>query len=195
MSLIMEEEQQTRQPNPVKNEVWEWTKAIIIAVILVVLIRWLVFKPFIVDGPSMEPNFITGERLIVNELIYSIRKPQRGEVVVFHATEDKDFIKRVIALPGETVKISEGKLFINGQEMKEDYIQVAIDEYRKYNNAEYNQPFKEITVPEGSVFVMGDNRVNSTDSRVIGPVTYNKIIGRADVIFWPISKIGMVYHK
>src|SRR5690348_14722599 len=97
----MEQDNTVEQPLKAKNEVWEWIKALVIAGVLVVVIRWFIFAPFIVDGPSMHPNFFTGERLIVNEIIYKIRKPKHGEVIVFHAPEGKDYIKRVIALPGE----------------------------------------------------------------------------------------------
>jgi signal peptidase I len=174
---------------------WEWIKAIAIAVVLVILIRWLVFKPFIVDGPSMQPNFHTGERLIVSEWVYKFRKPHRGEVVVFHATPEKDYIKRVIALPGETIKITGGKVYINGQELKEPYIEKAVEDYRKAYNADYNADFPEQKVPEGQVFVMGDNRVDSSDSRIIGPIAYDRIIGRADVVFWPLQDLSIVKQK
>ncbi|WNQ13710.1 signal peptidase I [Paenibacillus aurantius] len=188
------EDGQVQQPDAVKSEIWEWAKALIIAGALVLLIRFFVFAPFIVEGPSMEPNFYTGERLIVNKIIYTIRKPHRGEVVVFHAPQEKDYIKRVIALPGETIKIEKGKVYINNEELKEPYIQEAIDKYFKENNADYNANYKEMTIPDGEIFVMGDNRVNSTDSRMIGPVAYEKIIGRADIIFWPLSKLQLIKH-
>lgn len=189
----MDQEQQVDQPASVKSEVWEWVKALLIAAVLVILIRWLVFASFIVEGPSMEPNFYTGERLIVNKVIYHIRKPERGEVVVFHATEDKDYIKRVIALPGETVKIEEDKVFVDGKELDEPYIRDVVEEYKK-NNVYYNTNFNEVKVPEDTVFVMGDNRRNSTDSRMLGPIADDKIIGRADVIFWPFNKIQWIRH-
>ncbi|MCL6456841.1 MAG: signal peptidase I [Gorillibacterium sp.] len=191
----MESEENIQPSSTAKSEVWEWSKAIIIAIVLVVLIRMFVFKPFIVDGPSMQPNFHTGERLIVSEWIYHLRHPQRGEVVVFHAPEGRDFIKRVVALSGETIAIKEGHLYVNGTILDEPYIQAAIDEYKQINGLEYNTDFNEETVPTGTVFVMGDNRVDSKDSRMIGAVAYDKIIGRADIVFWPINKISIVNHK
>ncbi len=110
------QERDQKPPKKAKNEVVEWLKAIVIALILVALIRWLLFKPFIVDGPSMQPNFHTGERLIVNEILYDIRKPQRGEVIVFHVpSEGKDFIKRVIAVAGDTVKVEGDTVTVNGK--------------------------------------------------------------------------------
>ncbi|MBC8079657.1 MAG: signal peptidase I [Gorillibacterium sp.] len=190
----MESEEKIQPGVTVKSEVWEWTKAILIAVVLVILIRIFIFKPFIVDGPSMQPNFHTGERLIVSEWIYHLRHPQRGEVIVFHAEAKRDFIKRVIALPGETIGIKDGQVYVNGIVLDEPYIQEAIDQSVKVNGSVYNLDFAETTVPEGSVFVMGDNRLNSTDSRIIKAIPYDKIIGRADIVFWPLSKISIVNH-
>jgi signal peptidase I len=195
----MEQEQQLPENTPpkaptVKSEAWEWAKALLIAAGLVVLIRWFIFAPFIVDGPSMEPNFHTSERLIVNKIIYTIRHPERGEVIVFHAPAGIDYIKRVIALPGEKVKVENNKVYVNGEELKEPYLQEIIDEWAK-NGKQYNSPgLTETVVPEGAVFVMGDNRTNSSDSRMIGSIPYDKIVGRADVRFWPIGSIGLITH-
>jgi signal peptidase I len=187
-------------PPKQKNEVLEWIKAIAIALVLVILIRWLLFKPFIVDGPSMQPNFHTGERVIVNEILYDIRFPQRGEVIVFHVpSEGKDFIKRVIAVAGDTVTVEGDVVTVNGKQVNETYIQAAIDEKHKnnalYNNKNFpNEDFSDTTVPEGHVFVMGDNRSDSRDSRMIGYVPLGDIVGRADVIFWPIQDMEFINH-
>lgn len=183
-----------------KNELVEWLKALLIALVLVVLIRWLLFKPFIVQGPSMEPNFVSNQKLIVNEILYDIRKPERGEVIVFHVPDEgRDFIKRVIAVAGDTVKVEGDKVLVNGEPVNETYIQEAIDqahaENRLYNNTDFPNSFvQDGVVPEGHVFVMGDNRSNSTDSRMIGYVPLGDIIGRADLIFWPIKDIGLINH-
>ncbi|TXK77470.1 signal peptidase I [Paenibacillus sp. N3.4] len=179
-----------------KSETWEWIKALVIAGILVIVIRWFLFSPFIVDGDSMRPNFSTGERLIVNKILYDIRSPKRGEVIVFHAPEGKDYIKRVIGLPGETVKVTGDKVFINGQEIDQSFIQAAIEQANKEGHA-YNtlSDFPETKIPDGEVFAMGDNRPNSKDSRSksVGFVPFNKIVGRAEVIFWPVSKISFIH--
>lgn len=193
-------DQSGQPPRKQKNEVLEWVKAIAIALVLVVLIRWLLFKPFIVDGPSMQPNFHTGERVIVNEILYDIRSPHRGEVIVFHVpSEGRDFIKRVIAVAGDTVKVEGDVVTVNGEPVDETYIQGAIDA-RHANNALYNNkdfPNEDVpdgTVPEGHVFVMGDNRSDSTDSRMIGYVPLGDIVGRADLIFWPVQDISIINH-
>ncbi|MBP1961133.1 signal peptidase I [Paenibacillus aceris] len=179
-----------------KSETWEWIKALVIAGVLVIIIRWFLFSPFIVDGDSMRPNFLTGERLIVNKIVYDIRAPKRGEVIVFHAPEGKDYIKRVIALPGETVKVTGDKVFINGQEIDQPFIKEAIEQANKEGHA-YNtlSDFPETKVPDGELFAMGDNRPNSKDSRAksVGFVPYNKVVGRAEVIFWPLNKISFIH--
>lgn len=184
------------KPAPAKSETWEWIKALIIAGVLVIIIRWFLFSPFIVDGDSMHPNFFTGERLIVNKIVYDIRAPKRGEVIVFHAPEGKDYIKRVIALPGETVKVTGDKVYINGEELAQPFIQAAIDQAVKEGHP-YNTllDFPETKVPEGELFAMGDNRPNSKDSRTksVGFVPYDKIVGRAEVIFWPVKKISFIH--
>ncbi|AIQ59249.1 signal peptidase I [Paenibacillus borealis] len=195
--IIESDGQSPRKP---KNEVLEWIKAIAIALVLVILIRWLLFKPFIVDGPSMQPNFHTGERVIVNEILYDIRKPQRGEVIVFHVpSEGRDFIKRVIGVAGDTVKVEGDVVTVNGEPVNETYIQGAIDNAHNnnslYNNKNFpNEDFTDGTVPEGHVFVMGDNRSDSTDSRMIGYVPLGDIVGRADLIFWPVKDITVINH-
>lgn len=193
----MEQDQTVEKTNPVKNEAWEWIKALLIAAALVFFIRWLVFAPFIVEGPSMEPNFYTGERLIVNKFIYKFGKPEHGEVVVFHATKDKDYIKRVIALPGQKVKVEGDKVYVDNQLVDETYLKPALDKATSEGRPYNTRNFPEQTVPEGSVFVMGDNRSNSSDSRdpSVGFVNYDKIVGRADLIFWPFNKISLVHFN
>jgi signal peptidase I len=186
------------------NEVTEWIKALAIAGLLVFVIRWFLVSPFIVDGPSMQPNFLNRERIIVNKVLYDIRKPERGEVIVFHVPEEgRDFIKRVIGLPGETVKVEGDQVYINGVPLAENYLKNAYDKAHAegvlYNSSGAysnfpNEKFPDAIVPEGMVFVMGDNRPNSEDSRMIGFIPMDRIVGRADLIFWPIGDFKLVKH-
>lgn len=204
---VRPEESPENPPKQGKSEALEWLKAIVIAVALVLVIRWLFFAPFIVDGPSMQPNFHTGERIIVNKIIYDIRDPKFGEVVVFHVpAEGRDFIKRVIGVPGDTVEVDGDTVKINGEVIEEAYIQDVLDEKHANNelyNSRQNNPTSNFpnefvpdgTVPEGYVFVMGDNRPDSTDSRRIGFVPYSDIIGRADLVFWPMQNFEFLKHN
>jgi signal peptidase I len=205
------ESDQPRKEGPKKpassrsgNEITEWIKALAIAGLLVFVIRWFLVSPFIVDGPSMQPNFWNRERIIVNKIIYDIRKPQHGEVIVFHVpAEKRDFIKRVIGVPGDTIKVEGDNVYINGQPYAEKYLKAAYDkahaEGALYNNPDDysnfpNANFPDAVVPEGMVFVMGDNRSNSEDSRRIGFIPMDRIVGRADLIFWPIGDFKFVKH-
>lgn len=191
------------KPKKARNEAMEWIKALVIAGILVVVIRWLLVTPFIVDGESMEPNFLDRERIIVNMAIYDFRQPHRGEVIVFHVPDEKrDFIKRVIAVPGDTVKVEGDNVYVNGKQIDEPYLKEAIAkahaEGRAYNaenspNSDFpNADFPDGTVPEGTLFVMGDHRDNSKDSRMIGYIPISRVVGRAELIFWPFKDIKYI---
>ncbi|MDF2722827.1 MAG: sipS [Paenibacillus sp.] len=176
-----------------KNEAWEWTKALLIAFALAFLIRHYIFGSYIVDGPSMKPNFQSGERLIVNKLLYDIREPKRGEVIVFHAVENKDFIKRIIALPGDTIKVQGDNVYINGQVLDEPYLKEVVEQAKQAGKTYNDLNLQETKVPEGTVYVLGDNRSDSTDSRMIGPVTFDKIVGRTELVFWPIPDMKLTH--
>ncbi|CAM3436809.1 MULTISPECIES: signal peptidase I [Saccharibacillus] len=188
--------------NKVKSETLEWIKAIAIALVLVFVIRWLLFAPYMVDGESMHPNFQDGERVIVNKILYDIRAPHKDEVIVFKvpSEDNKEFIKRVIALPGDTVKVEGDDVMVNGKLIEEPYIQGVLDEAHNNgetynNNTNFPNPnFPDGTVPADHVFVMGDNRPNSKDSRMIGYVPFSDITGRADLVFWPFSDLHIVNH-
>lgn len=162
-------------------EIKDWVISIIVAVALAMFIRTFIVELYVVDGPSMRPTLESEERLVVNKFIYRFRPPEKGEVLVFQYPRDpsRDFIKRVIATPGDTIEIREGRVLVNDQLLTEDYI-------LEKTRSEYPKS----TVPEGRVFVMGDNRNNSEDSRFadVGFVPYDLIKGKAMIVFWPISQ-------
>ena len=162
------------------NEAWEWTKSLLIALVLAFLIRQFFFAIFMVDGESMVPTLQNKERLIVNKIVYDLHKPEYGDILVFKYPSDqtKDFIKRVIGLPGDKIEIRNYKVIRNGKELDEPYI------------AEPTAPNEQTyTVPDNTVFVMGDNRNYSKDSRdpQVGYVPLNLVIGRAEVVWWPLG--------
>ncbi len=135
-----------------------------------------------VDGHSMAPTFNSGEFIIVSKLAYKFGEPQRGDVVVFHLPRDpsQDYIKRVIGLPGETVDIRDGTVFVDSQPLEEPYL----DDKTRYTGTWF--------VPEGTLFVLGDNRNNSSDSHSWGPVPMEYIIGKAVFVYWPLASLGLV---
>ena len=163
------------------SEIKDWIVSIVVAVALAMFIRTFIVELYVVDGPSMRPTLESEERLVVNKFIYRFRPPEKGEVLVFQYPRDpsRDFIKRVIATPGDTIEIREGRVLVNDQLLTEDYI-------LEKTRSEYPKS----TVPEGRVFVMGDNRNNSEDSRFadVGFVPYDLIKGKAILVFWPISQ-------
>jgi len=166
----------------------ELIKIVILAVITIVLVRYFLFKPFYVKGQSMEPNFYESEYLIVDELTYRFREPRRGEVVVFRSpTQDKDFyLKRIVGLPGERVKVEDGKVILyNSQEplgivLEEPYLTEETPGSVTY------------TVGEDQLFVLGDNRDASLDSRRFGPIDSDAFVGRAFFRGWPFDQFGFI---
>lgn len=198
-------------PRPIENQpksatVWQALREVVETVFLTLLIFLVirnVVQNFRVEGSSMEPNFHDRQFLIVNRFSYCpglhldvpftdvswqkvwcLWEPQRGDVVVFHAPDqDKDYIKRVIALPGETVEVSSGQVLINGQILDEPY------ETRRITRDE-----APVTLAADEVFVMGDNRPNSRDSRSWGALSTDAIVGKALLSYWPPNSWSIVTH-
>lgn len=170
-----------RDMSSVGEEIKDWIVSIAIAVVLALGIRYFIVELYLVDGPSMRPTLQSAERLVVNKFIYRFRTPERGEILVFRYPRDpsRDFIKRVIAIPGDTIEIKDGRVYVNSTLMNEPYI---------LSKTRGDYPLA--TVPEGHIFVMGDNRNNSEDSRFadVGFVPYELIKGKAVLVFWPFSQ-------
>ncbi len=157
--------------------IWEITKITIVALIIVIPIRVFVFQPFFVSGASMEPNFHDFDYLIIDEISYRLGQPQRGDVIVFYNPADTSqrFIKRIIGLPGETVKIQGGAVYIRDKQ-EGDF--ALLDESGYLAEGLETKGNETITLGQGQYFVMGDNRDSSYDSRSFGPVDEEYIIGR-----------------
>ncbi len=169
-------EQAETKEKYLKKEIKEWSRSIILAIIIAVIIRLFLFEVFLVEGNSMYSTLHHQERVIVNKAIYYFTEPDMGDVIVFNHAPRRDFIKRVVGLEGDVVKIKDGRLFVNGEEVEEPYIE------------NYSSPnFGPVTVKEEHFFVLGDNRSNSMDSRdpAVGLVSENMIKGKAFVVFWP----------
>jgi signal peptidase I len=166
-----------------RNEIRVWTRDLLIAIGLALVIIVFLYQPVKVEGTSMAPLLSDQERIFINKFVYRFEDIHRGDVVVFWYPLDrsKSFIKRVIGLPGETVDIRHGLLYVNGQLIPEPYVP---PQYTDVTD------FGPVKVPKDSYFVMGDHRISSNDSRVFGPVASQFIYGRAVFAYWPVDHFG-----
>jgi signal peptidase I len=181
-----------------KSKIREYAEAIILALILALFIRTFVVQAFKIPSPSMVPTLLVGDHILVNKFLFgfrvpfadgkiiAIREPERGDVIVFRYPRDRklDFIKRAVAVGGETVEVREKQVFINGEAVEFEQA-VFLDEGSLLTGRD---TFGPVTVPEGKVFVMGDNRDNSNDSRFWGFVDLKDVKGKAMVIYWSWNK-------
>ncbi|WP_069650827.1 signal peptidase I [Caloranaerobacter ferrireducens] len=165
-----------------KKEIKSWIKSIIHAIVIAVIIKIFFLQTVIVIGVSMNPTLNENDRLLVNKAIYLVKEPKRGDIVTINAPDKqgKIYIKRVIGLENETLEIKNGKIYINGEILKEPYLQGNIN-----TNSKYKSKWR---IPKNYVFVIGDNRQNSNDSRNFGPVKIKRIQGKAFFRFFPFGK-------
>ncbi|AEF93977.1 signal peptidase I [Desulfotomaculum nigrificans CO-1-SRB] len=184
--MDQQDQQQTVAENskPKKSAVREMLESVVIAVLLAAVIRLFILEPFFIPSGSMEPTLMIGDRIIVSKVTYHLRDPQPGDVVVFKFPLDpsRDFVKRLIAKGGDTVEIRNSVLYVNNKPVEEKYLPKGL----KF------QDFGPRTVPPGHYFMMGDNRNNSDDSRVWGFLSKDLIIGKAEIIYWPLDRIRLV---
>lgn len=166
-------------------------EVIFLALALFLFIYLLIMQPHKIKGASMMPNFPDSEFLLTDKVSYRFGEPKRGDVVVFKApiNESEEFIKRIIGLPGERVMVKSGRVYINDKVLDESaYLDASV-----YTSAaDFLAEGQAYTVPAGKYFVLGDNRPHSSDSRYWGPITKKEITGRAWLIYWPISRVGVV---
>ncbi|WP_243458202.1 signal peptidase I [Sporosarcina sp. Te-1] len=168
-----------------KSEIMSWIKSLAIAFVIVFVVRQFLFAPVFVSGQSMEPTFESNNRVVISK----IHKLDHFDLIVFHAPGSKeDYIKRVIGLPGDTVVMKDDQLFINGKAYDEPYIEE--NKEKIFKDQKLTEDF-EVTVPEGQLFVLGDNRRNSTDSRMIGCIEESAVVGKVEFRFFPFNSIGV----
>lgn len=158
-------------------------ETLVLSVVLFVSIN-LVSARIRVDGASMEPTLVSGEYVIVSRLSYRFGSPQRGDIIVFHFPRDpkEEYIKRVIGLPGDVVEVKNGSVYVNGQFLDETYLKVSTNYVGTWN------------VPAGQLFVLGDNRNNSSDSHDWGTVPTEYVVGKALLVYWPPPSWGLIDH-
>jgi len=163
----------------------EWGAVVVGALVVALVIKTFLLQAFYIPSSSMTPTLGVGDRVLVNKLSYDLHDVNRGDLVVFERPESeggetRDLIKRVIGLPGETVEGQNGQVLVDGRALEEPYLE----------GGAATGDFEPVEVPDGQVFVMGDNRGDSRDSRFFGPVDQSDIVGRAFLRVWPITDIG-----
>jgi signal peptidase I len=160
-----------------------WLRDLIISLAISAFIIIFLYQPVKVEGTSMMPSLQDQERIFVNKFVYRLEPIARGDIVVFRYPRDpsKSYIKRVIGVAGDRVRIDDGQVFVNGNRLGEDYVPIAYEDERSY---------PEVVVPRNSYFVLGDHRSMSNDSRDFGPVKENLIYGKAVFGYWPMDKLG-----
>ena len=164
---------------------FDWALVVVIALVVALGVRTFLLAHFVVEGSSMYSTLETGDRVFVNKVSYRLHDPNRGDVVVLHeirGTNERDLIKRVIAIGGEEVEMRSCEVRIDGQLLIEPYLDPTV-----VTPGNCGGDFGPLIVPEETVFVMGDNRAGSQDSRALGPILLDDIVGRAFVVFWPRS--------
>jgi len=168
------------------GSIWEFAKTLIIAFVLAQLIMVSVAQAFQVEQYSMEPTLLPHDRVLVDKILYRLREPRRGDVIVlkYPLNPQRNYIKRIVALPGDVLEVKEGKLSVNGRRVIELYV----------NNGPQGN-FGPLNVPADSVFVMGDNRNNSEDSRAFGALKKNLVVGQALLIYWPPQRLRVLIPK
>lgn len=174
-------------------------QAIVLALSIFIIVYLFLFQPHQVKGNSMHPNFHNGEFLLTNKITYRFGKPERGDVIVFKAPESEpcaeiecEYIKRIIGVPGDRVKIVNGHVYINGQMLKES--EYLPSDYQTSSGSFLVEGIEKI-IPEGHFLPLGDNRPQSRDGREFGPVPRESIVGKAWMRYWPLNKFGVVKHE
>lgn len=181
---------------------WEWVESILVAFILAMIIRAFVVQAFKIPTGSMRPTLLEGDVILVNKFIYGakvpwvnwsfpkVREPKRGDVIVFIYPENpkKDYIKRLVGLPGEVVEIKNGTIYINDKPV----LDKVFESRYYYNLGQFGQENKKISIPQDSFFVLGDNSASSQDSRYWGFVPRQNILGKALVIYWPVPRMRLI---
>ncbi len=176
--------------NSFGSHIVDFIQTLVVFAAIGTAIYFFIAQPHKVSGSSMVPNFHNGDYIITDKVSYKIGDPQHGDIIVFKNPRDEsqDFIKRIIGVPGDTVRVEKGVVFVNGTQIPEPYLPDGLFT----ENRAYFTEGKEITVEEGKYVVFGDNRPNSSDSREWGFITKAEIIGKVFLRYWPADQIGII---
>jgi signal peptidase I len=180
----------------VKKEGTEWLKAFALGMVIFIFIRIFFFSNYVVEGESMLPTLEEGNKVVVNKLGYETSDLDRFDVIVFHANEEEDFVKRIIGLPGDKIEYREDVLFVNGKKVSEPFLKKYREESPGgYLTGDFN--IEDLTgsdrVPDGKLFVLGDNRLGSWDSRQFGFISMEEVVGKVNLRYWPLKEMDMSF--
>lgn len=171
---------------------------ILLAIGIAFLVRSFLFASYVVDGESMEPTLEDHDLLMVNKVLYSLKDVDRFDIIVFHANKQEDYVKRVVGLPGDKVAFKDDVLYVNGDEVEESFLHEfaqASDTMPHTKDFDLEEKTGKNMVPEGQLFVMGDNREDSLDSRSFGFISTETIVGKVGLRYWPLSHATFQFGK
>lgn len=185
-----------------RKEAKDWIVSIGIAIVVVLIVNWLIITPYTVQGRSMAPTFEQGDKVLVSKLSKTFSRIQEGDVIVFHEDDQRDFIKRVIGKPGDTVSYQKDQLYVNGKKVAEPYLKENKERRKSefltenFNVTDIEGAKENKQIPESRYLVLGDNRLNSMDSRNpnVGFVNEDEIVGEVVMRFWPFNRIAFQFH-
>ncbi|MDR7074915.1 signal peptidase I [Fictibacillus barbaricus] len=181
---MMEQEKNTKP----RNEWMSWIKAIVFALAFVFITKTYFFAPYLVEGASMSPTLHDQEKLYVNKIVYAFSEPKKGDIVIIKG-DDKRYVKRIIGVEGDVIQMRNDVLYVNNKKIPESYLKENKSEAKSLG-VYLTEDFGPLKVPKGKAFVMGDNRLNSMDSRNgLGLIELNSIEGRTEVVIYPFSDI------
>ncbi len=179
-----------------KKESFEWLKALAVGVVIVLVVRIFLFSNYVVEGVSMQPTLQDGNKLVINKIGYQIGDFDRFDVIVFHANESEDYVKRVIGLPGDEISYEDDQLYINGEYYEEPYLEeFRTEEGRLTGDFTLEELTGESEVPEGQLFVLGDNRQESLDSRIFGFIDQDSVVGKVNLRYWPLNELDVRFYE
>ncbi len=167
-------------------------ETVVVALVISIVLYIFIMTPHEVLGNSMYPTYKNGEYLMANKVTYRFKEPQRGDVIIFKYSNTQDFIKRIVGLPGDTVMLKDGQLYINGQILDES---AYLDNSMYTNGGDFLKEGESKEIPEGEYFVCGDNRTHSSDSRTFGSISKEDIKGKAWIVYFPFTQFRIVHHQ
>ena len=189
-----EKDAQEKEPFSLKKEILSWIWIIVVAAAIAFFLNTFIIANSRVPSGSMENTIMTGDRVIGSRLSYKFHEPERGDIAIFHFPDDPTgktlYVKRIIGLPGETVDIVDSQVYINGEPLDEPYLDSDYVKDIENNQGYFTSDFEAIELGSDEYFVMGDNRVVSADSRVVGPFSRSQIVGKGVLVLLPLDQLG-----